>query len=163
MSNAGINFHADFPDFNASELQTRVPIGALGHILSRIVSFLPAFLRQLVTTPFLEDVSGQEYYFKLTGEARRAIFLVVKEALNNTVKYASAREVQFTVRLQNDCYEFVIADDGCGFMPENVPPHARMNGLENMRKRIEELHGTYCLDSAQNQGTTIYFRVPLSA
>ncbi len=159
LSNAGINFHADFPDFNDAEPQTNVPTGFLG----RIVPILPAFLRQLFTKPFREAVSEQEHHFKLTGEARRAVFLVVKEALNNTVKYASAREVRFTVRLQSDCYEFVIVDNGCGFVPENVPSHARMNGLENMRKRIEELHGTYRLDSAPNQGTTIYFRVPLSA
>lgn len=159
LSDAGINFHADFPDFNDAEFQISVPTGFPG----RIVSILPAFLRQLFTKSFPEDVSEQEHHFKLTGEARRAIFLVVKEALNNTVKYASAREVRFTVRLQNDYYEFVIADNGCGFVPENVPPHARMNGLENMRKRIEELHGTYRLDSAPNQGTTICFCVPLSA
>jgi signal transduction histidine kinase len=163
LSNADINFYADFPDFNDSELHTKLYTNTPTGVLGRIVSILPVFPRQLLTKPFPEDVSEQEHHFKLTGEARRAIFLVVKEALNNTVKYASAREVRFTVRLQSDCYEFVIADNGCGFVPENVPPHARMNGLENMRKRIEELQGTYRLDSAPGQGTTVRLVVPLSA
>ncbi len=164
LSDAGISFYGNFPDFDAVTPVTK----PASSIVVRLTSVLPLVLTQFVSKHFLNsslpaNTSAHEYHFNLTGEARRAVFLVVKEALNNTVKYASATEVRFVVRIESNGYEFTIADNGRGFVLADVPPHARVNGLENMRKRIEDMHGTFHLDSALSQGTTIHFFVPFSA
>ena len=50
-----------------------------------------------------------------------------------------------------------IEDDGVGFSPETVE---KGNGLHNMRKRMEDIGGTFGLESAAGSGTNIRICVP---
>ena len=92
----------------------------------------------------------------LTTEQRRNIFLVVKEALHNTVKHAQAQRVQLKMQWAQGL-SVVIHDDGIG-LPKGADQVAG-NGLRNMEKRITALGGTFRIEAAE--GTRIGFRVPL--
>lgn len=95
---------------------------------------------------------------ELSAEQRRNIFLVVKEALHNTVKHAAARTVRLNVKLSGGLV-VSIEDDGVG-----LPKHAQEsvgNGLRNMQRRIGALGGTLEMSAGPHGGTTIRFRVPL--
>ena len=93
----------------------------------------------------------------LTTEQRRNIFLVVKEALHNTVKHAQAQRVQLKMQWAQGL-SVVIHDDGIG-LPKGADQVAG-NGLRNMEKRITALGGTFRIEAAE--GTRIGFRVPLA-
>lgn len=86
----------------------------------------------------LEFVAPQHEDIRINGEIRRNIFLVMKEALHNIVKHAHATRVEITLEFGN-MLSMIIRDNGRGFDEKNRRPFA--NGLENMRKRMEEIGG----------------------
>lgn len=90
---------------------------------------------------------------------RRNLFLAVKEALNNAVKYSGAAEVHLSIRWTSEQVEVRIADEGRGFDPATVP--ADRNGLVNLRQRMQEVAGSCEVISAPSRGCTVVLRVPL--
>lgn len=92
----------------------------------------------------------------VSGEFRRNIYLVVKEALHNIVKHAHAQEVavKFTV---NERLTVTIQDNGTGFDKNNT--RAFSNGLSNMENRIKEINGEFYIEN--KKGTTVTFSVPI--
>jgi ligand-binding sensor domain-containing protein/signal transduction histidine kinase len=94
---------------------------------------------------------GQAPEMMLTQEARRNIFLVVKESLNNIVKHASAKQVCISVKIESQQMVLSIKDDGKGFDPEKARRNG--NGLRNMKKRMEQVNGGYEVASELGRGT----------
>ncbi len=82
-----------------------------------------------------------------------ALTRIVQEALTNVARYAHATNITITLS-QPAPQEIlcVIADDGQGF---DVETQATGIGLVSMRERIETLGGTFSLQSAPGQGTTV--------
>lgn len=95
---------------------------------------------------------------QLSGDVRRHIFLSVKEALHNVVKHAGAQNVKISFSLTDKLF-ITIADDGKG-MREDTPQYSSGNGLRNMERRMQQLHGEFKVIS--QQGTTVYFTVPIA-
>ena len=95
----------------------------------------------------------------MSAEQRRNLFLVIKEALHNVVKHAEARRVDFSLDWSGELLTGMIRDDGKGFDASRSP--GRGNGLPGMRKRMEEIGGTYSIDSMQGGGTLIRFSAGL--
>jgi signal transduction histidine kinase/ligand-binding sensor domain-containing protein len=96
----------------------------------------------------------------LSPELRHNLFLVVREALNNVVKHASATLVKISIALEGDALRFRIENNGRGFAVEAAEAGER-NGLKNMRGRTEELGGTFSIESHTATGTIIELLVPL--
>ncbi len=90
------------------------------------------------------------------GAKRRDIFLLVKEVLNNIVKHAQATEVFISVRIGENL-QIEIADNGKGFDPQKIKKIS--NGMQNMRLRIERLHGR--IQFKHINGTSVIFEIPL--
>ena len=80
------------------------------------------------------------------------LYRVIQEAVNNALKYAEATEIEVKVIKQNKQLVIEIIDNGNGFDTENVEYG---NGLQNMKKRIDEVDGTFTINSTINKGTTI--------
>ncbi|MBP6391780.1 MAG: hypothetical protein KA352_12895, partial [Flavobacteriales bacterium] len=83
---------------------------------------------------------------RLSSEQRRNMFLVVKEALHNTVKHAQATTVRLEMRW-SDGLQVELSDNGIG-LPKGSE-NAVGNGLRNMRKRINSLGGTLSMNGEQ--------------
>lgn len=96
----------------------------------------------------------------VSPELRHNVFLVVREAVTNVVKHASATCVTLAVSLDGDRLHFRIGNDGRGFVVPEAEAGER-NGLKNMRSRIEELGGTFRVKSHPTTGTSIEVCVPL--
>jgi signal transduction histidine kinase len=99
----------------------------------------------------------------LPPEMRHNIFLIVKEALNNSLKHARAREVRLEVKVAAERLQVIIGDDGAGFDPAGSRNGngAHHHGLKNMRKRAEAIGGQLDLHSSPAEGTTVRFSVAL--
>jgi signal transduction histidine kinase/ligand-binding sensor domain-containing protein len=95
----------------------------------------------------------------LTSEARRNLFLVTKEALNNILKHAEAEEVQIKMALHGDDLKLSIEDNGKGFCQQEVSRFG--NGLKNMKKRMEDIGGQFEISSRPGEGTVIKIRLRL--
>ena len=85
-------------------------------------------------------------------EVRRNLFLILKEALNNTIKYAEAKNIFVTFLITGDNYVMKIVDDGKG-MDMGVRPTG--NGLINMQNRMDTIGGDMHIISYPGKGTTI--------
>lgn len=75
------------------------------------------------------------------GEIRRTLYLCAKEALNNSVKYASVGKILLNVEISNDKIIIIISDQGNGF-DLNTAIHSSGNGVKNILFRMEEIKGT---------------------
>ena len=104
------------------------------------------------------EVAEEVFDVKLNMEARRDFFLIFKEALNNAAKYSKATEVRVNVGLQNKQLSVIIKDNGQGF---DVAKADNGNGLGNMHKRADGVHGKLRIRSEEGKGTEVKLTVPV--
>lgn len=95
----------------------------------------------------------------VSGEARRNIFLTVKEAIHNIIKHSAAAKVNINISCANEMLTIEISDDGKGM--SDVKNRGTGNGMRNMRQRIEKLNGELIIKN--QQGTTLIFQIPLQS
>lgn len=95
----------------------------------------------------------------IDSRRRHQLFLAFKEALTNVVRHSGATEVRLGIRCEGDRLKLCITDNGCGF-PTDAPA-AGMDGLTNMRGRIEKLGGRFEISSPAGKGTIVRFDAPM--
>lgn len=95
---------------------------------------------------------------KISGEARRHIYLAVKEALHNIIKHSGADTVDLSISINNKIV-ISIADNGKGIQLGNK--NHTGNGLRNIRMRMEQLKGNFFIDNSK--GTKLTLEVPLES
>jgi len=95
---------------------------------------------------------------QLPMEARRNIYLIAKEAINNLIKYAECRSVKILFRQEPPGLVMEIMDDGIGFNPDALTSR---NGIKNMRLRASQINSEIEIKSATGKGTHITLRVKL--
>jgi signal transduction histidine kinase len=92
--------------------------------------------------------------------ARRNILMIIKEAINNAVKYSGASNIIITIKKADCSFIINISDNGKGFDVEAKKDAG--NGLINMQKRAAELNGSVAILSSDGKGTTITALFPLA-
>ncbi len=91
--------------------------------------------------------------------ARKNLYLVFKEAVNNAVKYSGCTELTVDLVRERSNIVLRIADNGQGFDTQHVQSSSGGgNGLSNMRKRAAELGATLSITSSAGKGTAIELR-----
>ena len=108
------------------------------------------------SSPNLESV-------KLDPRARRNLFLLLKEAVTNVARHASARSASMEFTLTNREFRAELRDDGRGFdqtQPERESQSDR-HGIASMRGRAERLGGRLTIQSSPGIGTTVTVQMPL--
>ncbi|GAA3153103.1 hypothetical protein GCM10010486_18660 [Nonomuraea roseoviolacea subsp. carminata] len=87
-----------------------------------------------------------------------AAYRITAEALTNAVRHAMASRCTVTLSA-TDTLELRVRDDGVGV----GAPVRRGFGLASMRRRSEELNGTFELLTGDGPGTHVLVRLPLAA
>ena len=80
------------------------------------------------------------------------IHRVIQEAIHNSLKHSDPSQITVTVEQQLHNLKIVISDDGNGFDPKTVQ---RGNGLNNMQKRIDDIHGKLQIILNKGEGTQV--------
>ncbi len=90
----------------------------------------------------------------LSTAARHQIYLFVKEAINNAVKYSGSTVIELRVNEKEaeGELEFTVVDHGRGF---DIAMVKTGNGLKNMQKRADEIGAKLILQSKENEGTSV--------
>lgn len=96
----------------------------------------------------------------LPPDMRHNIFLIIKEALTNTLKHSGASEVHVRARLEGGALQILVADDGKGFDPAALV-ESRRNGMGNMRRRAAAMNAKLNFESAPGKGTRVTLSVVL--
>ncbi len=123
-------------------------------LFTRISSFA-ASLCEANNITYKLVITQEARDYKLSQGERRNLYMILKEAVNNAVKYAEARELVLSASLKKGKPEIQIADDGKGF-DTNTGPEG--NGLNNMQRRAKEIKFYFQISSAPGSGTSIYFQ-----
>lgn len=110
---------------------------------------------------FKIDEGVNELSFSM--EARRDIFLIFKECINNILKYSEANRVAIILELHKKQFIMKVVDDGKGFDPSAPMKETRGNGLRNMQMRASSMKGSYQIQSSPGKGTTVELKVPIKA
>jgi signal transduction histidine kinase len=84
----------------------------------------------------------------------------VKEALNNIVKHAQAREVRLRLIQEHDKLTLVIEDDGRGF--DAATTLVVGQGLENLANRLSSIGGRCAISSEPGRGTRVELNVGIA-
>jgi len=94
---------------------------------------------------------------RLSMEQKREVYLFIKEAINNSAKYSCGGRIDLHIEPENKDLRIAISDNGNGFEPAQI---STGNGLNNMKKRANALHGSFSLQSSPGKGTKIILVMP---
>jgi signal transduction histidine kinase len=132
---------------------------SLASLVSYFCLYAERFLGLANITWRLEDESGPADHV-VNSRNRHQLFLAFKEALTNVVRHSGATEVRLKIQVGEGKLNLTIMDNGRG-LPATGHNDA-MDGLVNMRTRIEKLGGRFEMVSKAGPGTTLRFCVPSS-
>ncbi|MDQ3101580.1 MAG: histidine kinase [Bacteroidota bacterium] len=90
---------------------------------------------------------------------KRSIFLLLKEALNNSLKYAGAKEIRILLETDLNSFKLVVGDDGVGFDPQLMEDKG--NGLRTMKVRCVTLNACLQIISSPGKGCLVKVAGPL--
>lgn len=124
---------------------------------------LVAALQELATaysTRLGIQVKAELTPLELEANKEHTILRIAQEALANAARHASATEISLLLTRQNGQALFCIRDNGKGFQASAESLRHGL-GLRMMQERVQELHGTFSLESAPDQGTSLEIHLPL--
>ncbi len=95
---------------------------------------------------------------KLPMDYKQNLFLIFKEAINNSIKHSGCKKIILEANLNKDVLELIMIDDGTGLDPDNIKYG---NGILNMKSRAKVIGGNLEINSS-DEGTTIKFTGKIS-
>jgi signal transduction histidine kinase len=132
--------------------------------LEGLINYVCKYAQDYLTVAGLRyrlEVPAQLPATPLPPEVRHNVFLAVKEALTNVVRHAQATEARFRLRLEPTAFTLEIEDNGRGVAGLDDPHAQTRNGLRNMRRRMEDLGGSFSIGPAADHGAVVRLTVPL--
>jgi len=130
-------------------------------LIPALHSFMKNFAARTGVHTHLTAFAGVE---QLDTARCTVLFRVAQEALTNVARHAKASRVEVNIRKLHGAARMEIKDDGRSFQVERTL-HAKGNkrlGLLGMRERVEMIGGTFCVESAPGQGTTVRVDMPFA-
>lgn len=129
-----------------------------------LIAALRSYLRTLTLRSglrihFRADPVGDE----LDSDRKTALYRVAQESLTNVLRHAQAREAILTIMRKSDGVCMEIRDDGQSFDPDQLAAKAHQRlGLLGMAERVRLVNGTFTIEPALGQGTTVTVQVPFT-
>jgi signal transduction histidine kinase len=106
-----------------------------------------AYIREMVSKQLEYSTICPEFRFGLDNKAillsnhqKRSLILMVKELVNNAIKYSGADSIRIDISIENSGLSVEVKDNGCGFSGEI---QGSGSGLKNLKSKVEKLGGTF--------------------
>lgn len=123
-------------------------------INKRILNFLSKAQNSFENVNFTFNVDPSLENIKFSSSEGMNIYRIIQEAVNNSLKYSHAKNINIEVKnIQNDIL-VEIFDDGKGFDEKEITPGS---GLLNMKKRASEIGKNFKILSEKGKGTLVSF------
>jgi ligand-binding sensor domain-containing protein/two-component sensor histidine kinase len=101
------------------------------------------------------DIDNSIHSAKLDMETRQHIYLIMKEAINNLVKYSNCTKAMIKVKYDSNYLKIEISDNGKGFNQQQIQLG---NGIISMKKRAEAINAQIKIDTGLNKGTLVFLQ-----
>lgn len=105
------------------------------------------------------EVDAISNKLNLSLNFRKNLYLCLKEAINNTLKFANGNTINIKATIKNKEFTIDYCDDGIGFDFSNTKMG---NGVLNIQKRINELGGKCETNSQAGKGVSYKFTFPVA-
>lgn len=125
---------------------------AFDDLRSRIFNFIEKAKSAKEDIVFKFNVDDSLKEMKFSSIIGINLYRTMQEAVNNAVKYSEATQIDVNVLNKDNQINIEIKDNGKGFDLDTVDFG---NGLNNMRRRIEEIGGDFSIFSEINKGTSV--------
>ena len=107
------------------------------------------------------DIPRQLPMLNLPVDARRNLYFIFKETINNAAKYSQCKQLNVTMKLvEPNKLLLRMEDDGCGFNPNDIKFG---NGLLNIQKRAKDLGADLHLSAAPGKGVLVQLTLNINA
>jgi len=106
---------------------------------------------------FYDTISLYWSHIKNGQEIQKAIFRIIQELVTNTLKYASATEIDVELIDIENNINLVYTDNGIGFDKNN---YKKGIGIENIFKRLDAIGGQCEINSKPGEGVTFVILIP---
>lgn len=126
-------------DLQTSTLRDRGYIAATEELVNRV--------NQLQQINF--SLTHHAIEKRLDEKTEHHLFRITQELINNTIKYAQAKNVNLDLLKRDNKIVLMYEDDGVGFDLQN---NKRGYGLDNIVSRIQTISGTVEFDTSVNNG-----------
>lgn len=129
--------------------------------LDNLIAFIRRYCMEYLAEYDIDlifEVSGQTKGIEMSGEKRRGVFLIIKEAVHNIVKHSKANNCIIRVSAYEEL-SIVIIDNGKGFNQQNI---GRGYGMTTMKNRAGVLGGKVDV-LPQDIGVQVKITLPLQS
>jgi PAS domain S-box-containing protein len=113
-------------------------------------------LNTIIKIDFTYSVSNSVSNEFLSDDLKLNIYRIIQEQMNNILKYAEAKNVNISIKAQENAININISDDGKGF---DVEKKRNGIGISNMINRIESFNGEVVIESSPGKGCKISFKI----
>jgi signal transduction histidine kinase len=114
-------------------------------------------------TPIAFHVRSRGTERSLPYTAQAALFLIGREAVNNSVNHASPSHITVHVIAGEKDVRLIVQDDGSGFDLEAAGRKAGHLGVTGMGERARQVGAEFKIDTAPGHGTRVEVVVPRKA
>ncbi len=129
----------------------------LENLLLRIKRFASkVFEAKNINYEILIDESVKDV--KLSMEYTQHIYLILKEAINNLIKYSQCTQASIKVKHQNKILSLYLSDNGVGFDKNSIQYG---NGLLSMQHRSQLMGSALIIETKPGEGTKIILKVKI--
>lgn len=98
---------------------------------------------------------------RLDNQTEVSLFRMIQELCTNIIKHSEASEVNIYLTQHNTKeINIIIEDNGNGFDSKKTSQNTGI-GLKSIEKKVEQMGGTFTIDSILTKGTTIIIDLPL--
>jgi len=126
---------------------------SISNLLIRINNNFSALFREKGVGFHTAFKKGSEQVI-FDAKVKRNVYLIIKEALNNVLKYSHATQVELTVVQTKKGLELIIKDNGMGFDVSLMKNKG--HGLGNMQARATDIGARFSIESSREKGTVIH-------
>ncbi len=131
---------------------------SLEHLLIRVRHFATT-LFEAKDIDYRIEIQKNINEVLLPVDCRQHIYLILKESINNLVKYARATQATIEVQFDRHHLQLCVRDNGCGF---NAADPSSGNGLSGMQRRARAMMNAQLrIRTAPGEGTEIGLQVEI--
>ncbi|MCS7036625.1 MAG: histidine kinase [Saprospiraceae bacterium] len=87
-------------------------------------------------------------------------YRIIQELLQNSIKHAQATEILVQLTRNGDDIAILVEDNGVGFDPAKI---TKGMGTDNLRQRVQFIHGEMSVQTAKGQGVSTLITVPVKS
>jgi len=119
-----------------------------------LVSALQSRLNSVENRTSINSSIQNNLTSRLPSHVEEGLYQIAREALNNIIKHAHAKNVLICIQQGLESISLEISDDGIGFDPKNAC-HEGCLGLTNMQERAQSQGWTLNIESSPGGGTRV--------